>query len=134
MSFAEAAMVIRRDGIVSYEHIPPGRTAVSLPDSQTLWDHIWATREDVAGVAHLHPGGGMPSPSHEDATTFRAVEQALGRQLDWWILTSDMTAAFVARTISGAAYDYNWLFCIGDFREPTWAARLRALGNTEEKT
>lgn len=90
----EHAFVIGADGAVLHHHAPPARTAVSLPDSRDLWLVLWAHRAIVAGVAHTHPGGGRPSPSREDLTTFAAVEAGLGRRLVWWIATADAVAAF----------------------------------------
>ena len=45
------------------------------------------TLPDLAGVAHSHPGGGIPTPSWEDLTTFAAVEDGLGQRLVWWIVS-----------------------------------------------
>lgn len=60
-----------------------------LPDSRDLWDVMWGNRKELVGFAHSHPGSGLPGPSHEDLTTFSAVERALGIRLKWWITTVD---------------------------------------------
>lgn len=70
-------------------HLPAGRNAGYLPDSRDLWDVIWENRNQVWGFAHSHPGSGKTRFSHEDVTTFAAVEAALGKRLHWPILTSD---------------------------------------------
>jgi proteasome lid subunit RPN8/RPN11 len=94
----------------------------SLPDSRELWDVIWKHRERLAGVAHSHPGGGVPGPSHEDVTTFSAVELALGRRLDWWITSAD--AVVVGRWEGPHKYDYR---AERVEPEPAWTERLRSL-------
>jgi len=66
-------------------HVPAGRTGGSLPDSRGLWEVIWANRERIAGIAHSHPGSGT-WPSDTDYSTFKAIEDGLGRRLSWWIV------------------------------------------------
>lgn len=90
----EVGVLFDRDHRPIYWHEPPGRSTVSLPDSRTLWEALWENREGVLGFAHSHPGCGMPSLSHEDVTTFSAVERALGKALTWWIISEDREAAF----------------------------------------
>lgn len=101
----EHAFVIGTAGAILHRHAPPDRTAVSLPDSRDLWLILWDHRAELAGVAHTHPGGGHPSPSREDLTTFAAVEAGLGRRLSWWIATTDALAAF--RWTGPARHDYG---------------------------
>lgn len=72
-----------------YWHLPLDRSGGALPDSRPLWDVIWENRERLLGFAHSHPGSGIPGPSHEDVTTFAAVEAALGKRLVWWITSAD---------------------------------------------
>lgn len=76
-------------------HLPPGRNAGYLPDSPDLWQVIWHNRENILGFAHSHPGMGMPTPSHEDLSTFKAIEQALGKRLHWWIISQDCCITLV---------------------------------------
>lgn len=87
--WTEAAVVLDKRGVPIYWHTPPDRTGGALPDSHKLWEFIWEWRDVVWGVAHTHPGSGRPGPSHEDVTTFSAIELALGRRLLWWIASSD---------------------------------------------
>jgi hypothetical protein len=58
-----------------------------LPDSHELWEILWASREELGGVAHTHPWDGPAGPSHTDVTTFAAVEAGLGKRLIWPIVT-----------------------------------------------
>lgn len=85
----EACVVLDRNGHPIHWHLPGDRTVCAIPDSRSLWDVIWENRERLGGIAHTHPGSGVPAPSHEDVTTFAAVEAALGRRLNWWIVSSD---------------------------------------------
>ncbi|HEY8097449.1 MAG TPA: hypothetical protein VIE65_15350 [Methylobacter sp.] len=85
----EAGLVLDVYGNPIFEHFPPGRSSGSLPDSRDLWDFIWDNRHQISGFAHSHPGNGIPYPSDTDITTFKAIEAALGRRLDWWIISSD---------------------------------------------
>lgn len=85
----EVGVLFDRDHQPIFWHEPPGRSMVAIPDSRTLWEALWENRERVLGFAHSHPGRGEPSPSHEDLTTFAAVERALGRPLAWWIVSED---------------------------------------------
>jgi hypothetical protein len=90
----EAAVVLDLGWRPIYFHTPAGRTGGSLPDSRYLWEVIWTNRKNLLGVAHSHPGGGVPGPSGTDATTFAAIEAALGARLTWPIITVDAFRAF----------------------------------------
>jgi hypothetical protein len=118
----EAGVVLDREGLPLHWHVPAGRTTGSLPDSRELWDVLWANRNALSGFAHSHPGSGIPGPSHEDVTTFSAVELALGRRLDWWITSGD--AVVVVRWRGPGSYDYAAELVA---EEPAWASRLRVL-------
>ena len=85
----EAAVVVGLDGSPLHWHSPPGRTSVAIPDTRDLWTVIWENKDNLAGIAHSHPGSGLPGPSYEDVTTFSSIENALGRRLDWWIISTD---------------------------------------------
>lgn len=85
----EACVVVGFDGEPVHWHLPPDRTACALPDSRQLWAVLWANRASLQGVAHSHPGRGVPAPSHQDLTTFAGVELGLGRRLVWWIASKD---------------------------------------------
>ena len=91
----EVGVVIDTSGNPVFWHLPRGRTSVSLPDSRTLWEVLWAqhTADTLLGFAHSHPGSGVPGPSYTDVTTFAAVEAALGRRITWWITSSDHVVA-----------------------------------------
>ena len=85
----EAGVVLDLEGNPLHWHLPDGRSAGGLPDSRTLWDVIWENRANISGIAHSHPGFGVPGPSYEDVTTFHAIEKGLGRLLNWWIISGD---------------------------------------------
>lgn len=89
MSFAEAVILIDASGYVLYGRRPPDTSEVYIPDSAELFDAIWHHRNELAGIAHAHPGSGVPVASHEDVTTFDAVERCIGKSIDWWIASSD---------------------------------------------
>jgi hypothetical protein len=125
----EAGVLLDQYGRAIYWHLPEGRSAGHLPDSRALWDVIWEHREHVAGFAHTHPGTGFPSPSAEDLTTFLAIEAALGRRLDWWILSEDAVVC-IQRSLTGSGSDYHPYSTIQWSHlstRPFWAIRLREL-------
>jgi len=123
----EAAAVIDPEGAVLAWHLPPGRTAVSLPDSRSLWSTLWAHRDRLGGLAHTHPGTGRPVPSREDLTTFAACEAGLGLRLDWWIATADQVLRF--RWCGPGRTDYVSQEPLGP---TTWLERLRQLSLQED--
>lgn len=91
----EVAAVLSIDlETVLHWHLPPDRSMVAIPDSSELWDIVWFNKDRIGGVAHTHPGRGFPSPSQEDATTWQAIEQGLGKRLFWPIVTEDSFAIF----------------------------------------
>jgi hypothetical protein len=116
----EAAVVLSPSGEVLHWHFPPGRTVAGLPDSSDLWIVLWRERARLGGVAHTHPGRGIPSPSHEDVTTFAACEAALGSRLDWWIATEDSLVLY--RWVGPGRLDYR----------PSLPRREQGLGWLEE--
>jgi len=85
----EAGVVLNSGGLPIYWHVPDGRTAGGLPDSRALWDVFWDNRNNLYGFAHSHPGSGVPGPSYSDVTSFAPIEEALGRRLEWPIITVD---------------------------------------------
>ncbi len=85
----ECGVVIAKTGLPLYWHVPPGRTAGSIPDTRSLWDVFWENRGNILGFAHSHPGSGIPGPSQTDLGTFIAIEAALGERFNWWITSSD---------------------------------------------
>lgn len=118
----EAGVVVVGPGSdVVFWHSPPGRTGGSLPDSRTLWEVLEDYRKAPGlGFAHSHPGGGVPGPSHEDVTTFSAVERGLGRRLLWWITSSEHTV--LTWWEGPGKYDYKSM----QVKDPWWAAELRS--------
>lgn len=91
----ESAFVFDMEGNLIHWHLPAGRTAGSIPDSRDLWEVLWENKDIVGGVAHTHPWNGPAVPSHTDITTFRAVEQGLGKFLFWPVVTFDTIAFYV---------------------------------------
>jgi hypothetical protein len=123
----EAGVVIDDDGEALYWHLPHGRSAGGLPDSSDLWWKVfWAQRDRITGFAHSHPGNGLPGPSHEDITTFAAVEQGLGKRLEWYICSADRLV--IARWSGPRRYEYNVNEDFGLLRHP-WLPRLRELSD-----
>ena len=101
----EAGVVINLQGQPIHWHLPPDRSAGYLPDSKDLWEVLWENRGNLLGFAHSHPGGGSPSPSWTDITTFAAVEAGLGFRLAWWITSSE--AWVLCRWAGPGKHDYE---------------------------
>lgn len=91
----EVALIFDRHGRTIAWHEPKDGTSVSIPDSRPLWDLIWENRDRIGGIAHTHPFPGEAQPSVTDTTTFRAIEQGLGRNLLWPIVTMTDCKTFV---------------------------------------
>lgn len=117
----EAGVLIDIHDQPIYWHLPLGRSMVSLPDTRRLWDIIWESRTTLAGFAHSHPGEGVPVPSQTDITTFYAIEQALGRKLQWWI-TSESYLILCSRIGDFSKYESCLLETI-----PSWLEGLRRI-------
>jgi len=109
-------------------HLPEGRTVASLPDSRDLWSVLWEHRKNLVGVAHSHPGGGVPGPSYTDVTTFAAVEAGLGVRLNWWITSA--THLIVARWVGPDRLSYEGTLIE---EEPLWANLLRDFSEQMKK-
>lgn len=120
----EAGVVVDKRGRPLHWHLPEGRSAGSLPDSQTLWQVLWdAFKADtLLGFAHSHPGTGRPGPSYSDVTTFAAVEAALGKRLDWWITSEDHVVQL--RWAGPDKLSYRSTIVT---EAPSWVAELRRL-------
>jgi hypothetical protein len=121
----EAGVVVGFDGDPLFWHLPNGRSAGCLPDSRQLWDVLWNNRHNVYGVAHSHPGSGLPQPSWEDITTFAGVELGLGRRLVWWITSSNSLS--IVLWAGPEKYDYEVLSAEGS--KPRWLEELRRNSN-----
>jgi hypothetical protein len=92
----------------------------ALPDSRARWAAIWARRDLLAEIAHSHPGGPARF-STVDLTTMDAIDAALGRPLDYAVVTADKV---LRRTPDGRT------LVLPD--EPPWVADLRAASGMEE--
>lgn len=121
----EAAVVINSEGQAIYWHEPKERTSVSLPDSEKLWRVIWDNRQEISGIAHSHPGSGLPGPSEEDVTTFAGIEAALGRRLLWWITSSNRLV--VCWWVGPHKYSYQ--VDTVEHAQPNWLPKLRKISN-----
>lgn len=112
--------VVIANGMPIYWHLPPGRSSGHLPDSRDLWNVLWENRHIIDGFAHSHPGGGIPQPSYTDLTTFKAIELGLGKNLNWWIISSEAITVWKKNEI---------LMYYGEIvnDDPTWLAELRRL-------
>lgn len=121
----EAAVVIGNKGKPLYWHLPEGRSSGHLPDSegnrdsQDLWDFIINNLDCIEGIAHSHPGDGVPAPSYTDITTFISMEKALGR-VNWWIISSDSTIIVNWKGPNPEHYE-----CKSLHSEPDWVDLLR---------
>ena len=124
----ETGVLIGFEGEPLFWLEPPGRSATSIPDTRELWNRIWEHRATLQGFAHSHPGSGTPWPSHEDLTTFAAVESALGRRLVWWI-TSRSALAHVFWQ-GPKPHDYS---VMAQESRPSWLLELRARTDYEGK-
>lgn len=110
------------NGDVIYWHNVKNNTSVFIPDDRHLWEVIWEIRDRLDGIAHSHPGGGIPSYSYEDVTTFAAIEVALGKRLTWWIISSDNMSVY--RWCGPERLSYE---IVKIAEEPTWIDELRRL-------
>lgn len=119
----EAGVLVAKDGSPIFWHLPVDRSAGYLPDSQDLWEVIWANRDNVLGFAHSHPGSGLPGPSMEDLTTFAAVEAALGRRLIWWITSADQLVEI--DWVGPGKLDYEVYWAGEGCIPPEWLTLLR---------
>lgn len=118
-------MVIDTKGDVVHIHLPQGRSGGALPDSSLLWEFLWAHRNDLSGVAHSHPGSGIPGPSFTDLTTFAAIEDGLGARLTWWITSSDHSVCL--KWSGPGRLDYAQQNCNP---EPAWMPELRRISES----
>ncbi len=82
----EACFLVGRAGAVLWAERSTDPAA--LPDSRARWEAIWRYREDLAIVAHTHPHG-PAAPSSTDRSTMEGVDAALGRALDYAVVTPD---------------------------------------------
>ncbi len=83
----ETALVFDKNGKTIHWHLPPGRNSGVIPDTRELWEILWENRAILGGVAHTHPWDGPAWYSRTDVTTFRAIDNALGQNLLWPVVT-----------------------------------------------
>lgn len=118
----EAGVLLDLNGKPIHWHLPLNRSMAALPDSKDLWHVIWESRENISGFAHSHPGYGNTGPSWTDITTFKAIENGLGKKLDWWITSGDQM--ILVRYTGPEKYDYSQLNVAWT---PDWCYKLREL-------
>lgn len=116
----EVGVVLGDQNQPIFWHLPEDRTVVHLPDSGSLWDIFREKKASITGYAHSHPGDGLPMYSYMDATTFAAIEDGLGRRIDWWV-TSE-THLIIARWVGPDRLSYG---VSSVDLEPSWADELR---------
>lgn len=116
----EAGVVLDSQGQPIFWHVPPDRSVGYLPDNRSLWDVLWENRDNLLGFAHSHPGEGLPGPSHEDVTTFAAVEAALGKRLKWYIISRTGLVVCEWRGPHRLTYSVEPILSA-----PAWLERLR---------
>lgn len=127
----ETGVLVDRNHAPLLWHVPPGASQGSLPDSRDLWDVIWENRERVLGFAHVHPWDGQAAPSNVDLTTFDAVERALGRPLEWWIVTFSETRRVTSYDPTNLVYSPAWYVSLPvDENSLPWIAHLRHLSRS----
>jgi proteasome lid subunit RPN8/RPN11 len=121
----ETGVVVNVHGEPIFWHEPGGRSSGALPDSRTLWDVLWQAQQDgwLAGFAHTHPGSGVPHPSREDISSFVAIENALGRPLNWWIASADVTIQIRKSTMD--SMPGREIYGIARINDPAWVPELR---------
>jgi hypothetical protein len=120
----ETGVIVDHHDRPVFWHEPQNRTGGSLPDSQSFWNVIWECKDQIKGIAHTHPGAGMPYPSYEDITTFAGVEAGLGRRLQWWVASQDKLVG--VQWVGPHRYDYS---VVQLTEEPLWVYDLRDKSN-----
>ncbi len=120
----EAGVVLDLQGQPLHWHLPPDRTAGSLPESYDLWEVFWTNRDNISGFAHSHPGSGVPGPSHTDVTTFAAIEAGLGARLKWWIISEDQVS-LTRYEADGSGRRLNYVTFHITSERPVWLEELR---------
>jgi hypothetical protein len=101
----EGALTLDNFGEVLQWHLPEDRSTGAIPDNFDFWQFLQKNRDNISGVAHSHPGSGIPHPSHTDVTTFSAIELGLGVRWLWWICSSDELSAIY--WVGPEKYDYH---------------------------
>lgn len=110
-------------------HLPNDRSAGAIPDSFDLWQFLQKNRDKISGIAHSHPGNGIPFPSCEDLSTFSAIELGLGVRWLWWICSSDALSAIYWEGPEKYAYTVVTVTLTGE-----WVQLLRQFSYPERGT
>ena len=126
----EAGVLLGPNNSVIYWHTPNDRSGGALPDNRDLWDVIWENRAIVTGFAHTHPGSGIPGPSYTDITTFKSIENGLGKHLNWFIFSSDSQVLCLFEDESKSIITVELNDSHTD--KMTWMDRLRELSHYNE--
>lgn len=121
----EAAVIVGLDGEPLYWHDPPGRTVASLPTSADLVHAMVRFRGQVAGIAHTHPGHGLPYPSGVDMATFIDFDLGRTRKLDWWIASADRLV--LVKHVGPGPADYGIQEVQDSDQVSRWLTPLRTL-------
>jgi hypothetical protein len=106
----EVCFLIGREGEVLWSDA--GASPVSLPDSRSRWEAIWARRDQLTEIAHSHPVGPRGF-SRVDTSTMSAINSALGRSLRFSVVAP---SGMIARQ---EGEDFTVV------SEPWWAGLLR---------
>jgi hypothetical protein len=101
----EVALVFDKDGKTIAFH--GGQSAGSIEDSPDLWTILWENRKRLGGVAHTHPWDGDAWFSQTDVTTFRAIDNALGKNLLWPVVTFTNVTFFQWHRMFGDPLNYR---------------------------
>ncbi len=92
---------------------------VAMSDSRARWEAIWANREQLVEIAHTHPMGGAHF-SGTDERTMKALNEALGRQLIYSVVTPKK---MLRRITSNDGTSVDVLMEAAD--HPWWTALIR---------
>lgn len=118
----EVALVFGPKGKTMYWHDTPDASTSYIPDSRELWNFIWQNKDDITGIAHTHPHRGTPFPSHEDITTFEAMEQGIGKSFLWPIVSIDK--GIIVGRINGSGWHQQTMS--GDYLQDVNELRQRS--------
>ncbi len=122
MTPREVCFLIDREGAVLWSDASDSPAA--MPDSRERWTRIWDLREQLAEIAHSHPGGGLHFSS-TDEETMAAIDAGLGRRLTYSVITPDA----MLRRPGQADDSTETTESNGDHiveAEPWWTALLRS--------
>jgi len=80
----EVCFLIGADGEVLWSDA--SSSPLALPDSRERWEAIWSRRDQLVEICHSHPLG-PEAFSAEDRSTMAALDDALGKQLRFSLVT-----------------------------------------------